>query len=429
MLRLLPQNWVFHRRNQLRCCVWAALLCFAAACALPPTPAPATVAPGATPTPTASQTPAAHRDAELVGVLTGFTGEVTAVVDGGRVSVVLFQPLLAGTTIDMGEGASATIHCLADRLLVFTGPSQVTIDAARCEDGEPLPGSSTRLVPGGGRLRVNHNSLELEGEAREAEGDYGNIPIIVNPRNTNLLESMPTVQWIEVPGAIEYVLELSGPTSFAPVTLKAESLACFADERTTPYRLCASEWGTEWQLAAGRRYFLTVSARLGIASPLRRSQRSSLRILDTATATQLQGEISAIKARQLDPVTVDLLLAGLYAEHEVYAQAIPHFERVLAVQPAPVLAVTVGDAYRAIDLQRFAALAYRQALDGLDPGKDDPAVRAAAEFGLGMVEYRRMQFALAEPHFVKAVELYHQVAAQEELAAAQTALAKTQKRQ
>lgn len=415
-------------QSWLRCCIWAGVALSTAACALPSAPVSATLAP---PTPVIDAVqPAANRNAELIGVLTGFTGEVTVSAPGGeRTSAALFHPLLIGATVELSAGASATIHCLDDRLLVLAGPDQVTVDTARCAGGERLPGSSARLVPGGGRLRVNQSSLELEGETREAEGDYGNLPVILSPRNTNLLELTPVVQWIEVPDATEYVLELSGPASFAPITLKVEGLSCMEEERTTPYRLCTGHWPAEWQLAAGKRYFLTVSARTSIASPLRRSQRSSVRPLDADTATQVREEVSAVEAMGLDRVTTDLLLAGLYAGQEVYAQAIPLFEGVLAVQPAPVLYVTLGDAYRAIDLQRFAALAYRQALDRLDQGEDNPAVRAAAEFGLGMVEYSRMQFALAEPHFVMAVELYRQAGAEEESKAAQTALDETQRRQ
>jgi tetratricopeptide (TPR) repeat protein len=130
---------------------------------------------------------------------------------------------------------------------------------------------------------------------------------------------------------------------------------------------------------------------------------------------------------QLDTVTTDLLLAGLYASADIVAEAIPRYERVLESQPTPALYNTLGDSYRAVDLQRYAFLAYQAALALLAQGTNDPAVEAAAEFGMGQVERSRMNFVQAEQHFARAVELYTQIGAQDELLSAQSALEETRR--
>jgi tetratricopeptide (TPR) repeat protein len=170
---------------------------------------------------------------------------------------------------------------------------------------------------------------------------------------------------------------------------------------------------------------MTISARTGIADALRDSEKSTLRTLALDAAAQVQNEVAALGALKLDAVTMDLLVAGLYAEVRLVDEAITRYERVVALQPTAVVYNTLGDCYRAVDLQRYAFLSYQQALELLDYGEDDPGVRAAAEFGKGQVERSRMNFAEAAAHFARALEIYSQIGAQAELQASQKALDET----
>jgi len=115
-------------------------------------------------------------------------------------------------------------------------------------------------------------------------------------------------------------------------------------------------------------------------------------------------------------------------KNELYAQAIATYEPMLVTQPASVLHVTLGDLYREIDLQRYAFAAYQAALVLLNAGEDDLAVRAAAEFGMGQVEYSRGNFKEAEQHYEKAIALYLNIDAPTELQAVQQALVETKER-
>jgi tetratricopeptide (TPR) repeat protein len=332
--------------------------------------------------------------------------------------------------MQVGAGGRAGFVCANGYACGVSGPSTVVVNAATCNSGYPLPGNGPEYVrPDNGRTRSYDGSTVIEGETRERESDYGQIPVIYSPRNTTLLTMTPELAWVEASSASEYVLSLSGLDAFADVTLTVDELVCNDDERSAPNRICTHPWPSEWTLTAGQRYFLTINARTGIASPLRPSEPSALRTLDGEAAAQVQATASEFAAIQTDPLTPRLLLGGLYAEHQLYADAIAAYEVAVAVQPSPQSYVTLGDLYLGTDLQRFAFAAYQQALDLLATEQlDDPAVTAAAEFGIGLVYYSRANYKEAEPHFVTAVELYRQFGAEEEQLAAEYALEETRRR-
>jgi tetratricopeptide (TPR) repeat protein len=371
------------------------------------------------------------KPAPAIALLTYAVGGVKIVSarQGQASPAKAYASLYPGDRLELAEQAQATVICLDEHFLTLTGPATEAITPERCARAPILPADSTRWVkPDAGRIRVYKESLALEEQAREQEADYGNLPVILSPRHTRLLDLAPPVQWTAVAGALEYQLHLSGAESFADIVLDAATVACVAGAEAEKQPVCSAPWPAAWRLALGQPYFLTVSARTGIATPLRSSQNIPFVTLAAPGAAQVQVEVAGITQLALDPLTRALFLAGRYAEHELYAAAIPLYEQVLAAQPSPVLATTLGDLYRAIDLQRYAFAAYQRALDLLIQGADDPAVRAAAEFGLGQVEYSRGQFALAEPHFRQAVDLYTQLGAEAELLAAEKALEETWRR-
>ncbi len=376
-----------------------------------PASAPPTIAP-ATAVPATAAPPAARAPAEQ--------------------AATAFQTVAAGATVRTAPDSSATIVCLNGQAYRVSGGQRVAITSTLCQSAQPLPANSVPAVapnadgsPGGD----NDGSTILAGETRERESDYGQLPVILSPRNTTLLTLAPELRWVEVTTAIEYELSLSGLSAFAEIVVDANSLTCHEDLRTTPSRICTYPWPAEWPLALGQRYFLTVSARTGIAAPLRESETSALRTLSDTAATELQAIITEIATLDLDVVTRHLLLAGHARTYHVLEQAIDAYVAAYAVQPTPEIAVALGDVYLAVELQRFAALAYQAALDQIvAEGTDKPAVRAAAEFGLGLVYYSRGNYAEAEPHLSEAVTLYATLGAEKAQAAAQAALDAAEKR-
>jgi len=341
-----------------------------------------------------------------------------------------FQELRDGSTVRTETEGNATIVCYNNQAYRVTGGSQVAVNSASCGSAQPLPPNSVPAVaPDKGRLIENDGSSVIEGETRERESDYGQLPVILSPRNTALSTQAPAIGWVEVSGALEYELSLSGLSSFDNIVLNADELACDADQRTASNRICTQAWPATWALEPGARYFLTISARTGIATPLRASEVSALRTLAADEAEQVQTVVAQIEALAVDPVTRNLLLAGLYREHGLLDAAIAAYVAAQTEQPTAEVNVALGDLYLKVDLQRFALRAYQDTLDQLATAeKDNPAARAAAEFGIGLVYYSRANYAEAEPHFVEAVELYTQIGAESERNAAQAALQATRER-
>lgn len=390
----------------------------------PPIPAPRLVVP----TPTLVQSTVLPLvDPELTAVITQVRGRVTMTDEDGEAStsheVRPLQIVRAGALLRLADDAQLGIICASEHWIQLTGANEWQLSAQNCQRGHLLPvGTYKSAAPTKGRIVELAGSLIIAERTRESEIDYGNIPVILSPRNTSLLDLQPTITWVEVSGAIEYQLSLSGLSSFDDMVLAAKTVTCAEESRSAPSRVCSTPWPTAWALESGQRYFLTVNARTGIASPLRESEASALRTLTNEELEAAQAEVNEIQGLGLDVETQTMSLTNLHAKYGIYAQAIPKYEQVLVSQPTPVGYVTLGDLYRAIDLQRYAFTAYQQALDLLEQTEDDLAVRAAVEFGMGQVEYSRSQFALAESHFVTAVKLYTQLGFEEELLAAQEAL-------
>ncbi len=347
-----------------------------------------------------------------------------------EIRATAFQELREGSTVRAAPDAMATIVCYGDQAYQVTDGTQTVVNSTACGSGQPLPpGSVPYVAPTRGRLIDNDGSSVIEGETREREADYGQLPIIVSPRNTTLFVLDPTIAWVDVSGALEYVLRLSGLASFADVTIAADAMECVADDRTALNRICSVAWPAAWQLDPAQRYFLTVAARTGIAAPLRESEVSALRTLAVADTEQLQATLATVEALNLDPMTQNLLSAGHFREAGLMAQAIAAYARAYEIQSTPEVAIALGDLYLAIDLQRFAFLAYQSALDQLAAaGRTDAAVQAAAEFGIGLVYYSRGNYAEAEPHLSTALTLYQTVNAEHERADVEASLDATRER-
>lgn len=393
----------------------------------PPAPVPSRAPPQA-----ADLTPG---QARLTALLTQVQGDVTVVeiADAGEQTARRAKPgqvLAAGATVRVPAGAQVGLICSTERWIDLAGESDWQLTEAACQQGhELLPGTYRGMAPKPGEILVFEGSKVLEAQTKEKEVDYGRIPVILNPRNTSLLGLTPELRWVEVGDAIEYVLALSGVSPFEEITVDAGELTCVDHPLAAPNRICSLPWpASEWPLEQGQRYFLTVAARTGIAADLRSSEKSALRTLAGDAAGEVEAAVAEVKALNLDAVTLDLWLAGLYAEHELYGDAIAALERVLETQPAPVLHVALGNGYSEIALYRWAFDAYHRALALLSEGKDDLAVRAAAEFGIGRVYYNYADnFAEAAQHFEAAVQLYEETGAAEWLEAAQQAFEEAEK--
>jgi len=390
----------------------------------PPPPSPSLTVAGPT-----AQEPAGT---DLTALLTRVRGEVTVFEEGGTMRPARpAQVLRRSATVHLSSGAHLGLICNDDHFVELTGEEDWQLTGAACGEGRALPaGTYQSMVPKAGRILDLEGIRVVEAKTKEKEGDYGSIPVILSPRNTALLALEPELRWVEVGGAIEYVLSLSGMTGFEEITVDASELACIEDPLTTPNRICSLPWPTaEWPLEQGKRYFLTVAARRGVAKELRPSETSVLRTLTEETAGEVEAEVAGTEVLALDALTQDLLLAGIYAGQGLYGDTIDAYERALAAQPFPEVYVALGDVHSEMALYRWAFEAYQEALKLLSEDEDDLAVRASAEFGLGRVCYNYADnIAEAAKHFGAAVQLYEKAGAGEWQEAARQALAEAEKR-
>ena len=415
------------------------LICLATACGSSTVPpqTPTTAAPSTTPSPAPQETvDATPGGANLIALLSQVQGGVSVVEtsDAGEQTTRAARPLqilAAGAAVRVPGGAQAGLICSTERWIDLAGPSDWQLAEAACAGGRALPaGTFKSMAPKAGRILSLDGSGIVQSQTKEKKADYGRIPVILSPRNTALLELAPELRWVEVSGAIEYVLSLSGMKGFEEITLDAAELNCVDHPLAAPNRICSLPWpASDWPLEPGQRYFLTVAARTGVAADPRPSETSALHTLAGEAAVEVKAAVAEVETLNLDAITQDLRLASIYAEHGLYGDTIDSYERALKVQPAPVVYATLGDVYGQVSLYRWAFDAYRKALDLLSEGEDDPAVRAAAEFGIGRVYYNYADnFAEAAQHFAASVQLYEQVGAADWVKLAQQALEEAQKR-
>ena len=107
---------------------------------------------------------------------------------------------------------------------------------------ELQPGTYRAMAPKPGEILIFEGSKILEAQTKEREGDYGRIPVILNPRNTSLLGLRPELRWVQVRGAIEYVLALSGASPFKEITVDAAEVTCVDHPLAAPNRICSLPW-------------------------------------------------------------------------------------------------------------------------------------------------------------------------------------------
>ena len=305
-------------------------------------------------------------------------------------SATPFQEMASGYQLRMAANSRATAVCYDGWARTFFGPGVQTFGPQGCQGGVRLPpGSGGWITRWPGTIVRGGGSLVIVSPLRETRSDYGRIPVVLRPRNTSLIDPPPTVSWTEVDGAVRYVFRLGGgPAAHALVAVDVTADMCHADDRLAPQRVCEAPW--PWPAAAGvltadSPYFFTVAAIMANAAAELKSENSVLHILPSQKADEVRTSISDIAALPLDDVTLGLLRAGSYADHDLLDAAIEAYRGVLEQQPSAVVWVAVGDLYQDSGMLRLASLAYQNALGQLDAGPEAPVVRAAAELGVARI--------------------------------------------
>jgi tetratricopeptide (TPR) repeat protein len=233
----------------------------------------------------------------------------------------------------------------------------------------------------------------------------------------------PTVAWTRVPSASDYLVVWNGRgAGSSSLRLNAADVSCA--QRADGVDECSLSWPDERpDLPPGAIFFLTVSARDGIAEPWHSSPETRVETQELAAAEKLEGRLRDLDSLGLAGSALDAARGGVLAEAGLYADAADAYRRALDLVPTPEVRVTLADIEMSMGLFRFAEPLYDQLLS---EGK--PTVHAAAAFGLGRLDYARGSYGDAARWFRQARELYAGLGLREEASAAHVAAERSEER-
>lgn len=367
----------------------------------------------------------------LAILVTHVTGEIVATFEPAGTRAELsessvprplrrLQQLPEGAEIRLPPDSELGLVCANDRYLHLQGsasdgsPRIWVVRRSNCDGGTPLsPGAFKSLQPSLGRLVQIGKVHALERLTRSDLLDPL-VPVVIHPRNTSLLEGRPRIAWTATPGAIEYEVLTVGAVAFR-FQLDAAEVDCPTDPLGSERPVCSIPWPTDHpELPADEDVFLTVGSRSGLARPLRTddAQPNRIRRLTRETAEEVLSRIREIHRLPLDAASQHLLAGRIYAQADLFADAIRAYRSMPEPQP-PELWVTVGDLYLETDLPAMAYESYQRALQCLGPrrwrDREQLAVEAAAEQGLGRVHFAVRNYPSAAKHFRVAAARYQQL--------------------
>jgi len=374
-----------------------ATLLFLSGCRIPAGTTSVAV-PTSTPTqPLPAVTPAA--------VLTRVQGEVRLqqVITGQLVSASFGDYLWRGDVIVAGQDAQAEAVCSDGESLRVEHDQSVTVTCGETPD--PV---YQRVI-----VRVHGEQIEALPATRPIPPEGGNLPVVLSPRNTRLVERRPAIRWQAVQGAEDYEVVVSGP--------QGELWRATTQETELPYP------DAQPALEAGASCLIQVTARTGPTGQPRPSETVLVTVLSAAEADQVRQFETQIEALGLSVESARFFLATYYADLELYDAAITELVSLAEEIPSPLAHRLLGDVYLAIGLDGQAAQSYQEALR-LAQEQGNRLVQAEAEVGLGQVEFARKIFELALSHFRAALMLYQELGLEDNAEAVAKLVADTETR-
>lgn len=373
--------------------------------------------------------PARGAEPPLTAVVADLSGKVTivsgaeATVRGGPEALTdarRFRVLGRGDEVIVPEGAGLVLVCSDDRLVRLEGPVRRTVGPALCRQGIEAPRGYSALAPVAGRVRIRADGLRLlEKQVRTIEEEDPTVPVVLAPRRTAVREERPAIIWRGVERAVEYEIDVSGG-DWTSIRLDRSEVACApTPDGLVDGAVCTMPWlPGQPGLPPGQVAFLTVRARTSLVGPWRAAPEASrFSRLPVRDAEAVESRLVALSSLP-EGAARHLLEAGAFADSGLLAEASRAYREALAAGAPPEASVALGDVYQMMDLLRPAARRYQKAM----AASEDPAVHAAAELGLGLVERARRSPA-ARSHFERARDLYRASGFIEEAAEAERLMA------
>jgi len=200
-------------------------------------------------------------------------------------------------------------------------------------------------------------------------GNDSELPYIISPRYTLLLNEQPNISWNPVAGATLYLVRIEGPG--------VEWLAETSETQIV--------YSGEQPLEAGVAYKVTVEADTGTSSIDDAGAKLGFRVVETEKAQSIQQQAEEIAKSSLSAEEKAIATAQLYSEYMFKAEAIATLETLVnqGNQTGAVYKM-LGDLYAETGLNLLAEASYNQAIE-LASVKQEQMVLTEAQAGLAGV--------------------------------------------
>ncbi len=284
-----------------------------------------------------------------------------------------------GDMLRVGAGGKATVFC-GDEVLWEESPKSLPSDGI--EHGVPCQsGRTPRPWP---------DVFALRGETDNQ------LPYIIYPRNSALLNERPRLRWHILKGAGSYTVSLTSDDgeSRAAILTSGSSL----------------DWPAEWPpLKPVASYVLIVEGGNRRSDEDNRNHAGlGFWLLSAGEAATVRDQEARIRSRPVDPAAADLLIAELYLEHGLRAEAVSLLEKQSTANGASAIWFELGQAFLESGLGLEARDAMERAATGSHTSRDSD-LEAGSLVGLGLAARLLNEETSAQGYFESALALYRQI--------------------
>jgi hypothetical protein len=293
-------------------------------------------------------------------------------------------PLKQGDLVRVAEGGYAGVFC-GDASLWQAGSLELPADDQEhgipCQAGKP-----PRPWP---------DVAALRGESG------GEVPYVISPRNTALINPTPPLEWHPLSGVNDYTLSILSDDGI---------------ERT-PFSTNGNEsvWPEDWSpLEAHATYVLIVEGN-GVQSDQGNETHSGLGfwLLDPEVAEDVTQQSNQLAKLVLNEPAKKLLVAELYLNHQLRSEAVQTLEVIASGSQDSAIWLIVGKGYLELGLPVESIQAFGQALK-IAQDRGEAEAQASAHFGLGLALDLYNDAEEAQSHFQEALGLFNQIGDKEQ---------------
>jgi hypothetical protein len=247
------------------------------------------------------------------------------------------------------------------------------------------------LTLAAGRCASGSSSAFFTGEqASTVLGDEDKqVPRLITPRSSDLLTLTPMVRWTALPDTQSYT-----------VTLQQGSAAIWSTLVVGANELAYPPQGAP-TLERGNTYTFVIEAADG-----RRDTTPGTRfvVLNAEQAAKIEAEVERFQGRGLDAATTNLLIANLYANNGLYAEAL----ELLEGTNTPFSALLQGNLYVVIDLPDLALEPFERAVSEAAQ-RNDRLGAALAHTRLGEIYTIENDLDRARTNYMQAIAIYREL--------------------